>query len=1529
MLTVIVPGKAIQVSIPCQGGDTKNILCIYAPTSSGVAERKRFYEEVRAYYEERPTFPKPHAMAGDFNNVEDAIDRLPITDGPDASIPALDGLKISLGLMLADGWRMTYPSTREYTFHRGSGPDAVFSRLDRFYVTPKTFDGAREWQIREAGVRTDHSLILVQLTPDNAPVVGDGRPVFSLQLLKDKVLTRQIKDRGIQAIHELTVLETGAARSDIANPQLILHRFKKEVMKLARAREKDVVPKLLAEIRDRERQLRQTKANSNMTEQAKVAEATALTKQVRQLKERRYKQQQQNARATHRLYGDRPTKYWSKLHRESAPRDIINAFEKEGQLGVSGEKIYETDSSRMAEMARAHHMNIQRDDSDVKPAPQREQDIMAALQSIDAGVTPTQANDLGEKITYSECAAALRLSKNGTSPGLDGVPFELWKALHARHTEDSRFPERTYFDVVRLLTAAFEDARRYGVDPKTSFTHGWIAPIYKEKGERARVVNYRPITLLNTDYKLLSKMLAVRLAAVAPDIIHKAQAGFVPGRKIHNHTQLARLMMTWAERNSADGAIVALDQEKAYDKISHDYLWRVLRAFGIPESFIGLVQSLYRHAETSIMINGILSRPYRVYRGVRQGDPLSCLLFDLAIEPLSAMIRKSDIKGFNIPRCGEVLKAVLFADDTTVYLSRGDDFQILQTVLDTWCSAAKARFNLSKTEIIPIGSPEFREEMSSTYRATGSWENYPQGVHVAEDGEAVRILGAFIGNGIDQVAVWTLVLNKIVAMRKPLMEVIARWKNGHATIQGKKHVVQMIIGGMTQYLTSVQRMPDTIRKRLTKIIREYLWDDRRNPPVSMKQAYLPVARGGLGILDLESRNEAIDLMWLKAYLDFSSDRPTWAFIADDLYATHVTKDCKPRQPELRVNPFLQKWKPRAYGHPAELQGMLEAAKKYGLKLEGLAFSRNILKSMPMWDHEYADRTRLSRLTCPSKLLTCLQMTHRARSVGDLQQLAATLVDSAHQPCARCECTACLSLRMTTGCDNPHLCCTRARDLVSTLPRKWNPDKRQPEDYEQKAMDDLLEENRPEGVVPFDRRITTFGHLGHAFRIFTVSSPTSNDETIPEIDENRDSLTIATDGSCLFNGEARAQAGAGVFVENDPSLNRSLRVPANIQQTNQTGEIAATLLASASADTRTRVLQETDSQTTLNSLTKWRQRHEDTGYILHKNAELTRATIATLRARSAHTLFQWVKGHSGHPRNEAADALAAVGALRPPGDTLCTSIPPALNVTGAKLQSITQRLAYRAIRTLKDKLIKPRPRTEANLNRIVTGIQATFGVELHETTIWSSFRSRHVSRQASRFLWMATHDGYMIGSHWLRPNMPVDLQTRATCGICGEIESMTHIIFDCKAVGQSTIWKLLKETWALTGSTWYEPCWGTSFGAACAVFKSEDGSRKAHKEHLWCILCTEALHLIWKLRCERAIQNGGKDFSEREIANRYYATLVSRLNLDRRTAAMTRGKRALKANDVESIWLPILENSQNLPPKWVVDSGVLVGIKRGG
>ncbi len=158
--------------------------------------------------------------------------------------------------------------------------------------------------------------------------------------------------------------------------------------------------------------------------------------------------------------------------------------------------------------------------------------------------------------------------------------------------------------------------------------------------------------------------------------------------------------------------------------------------------------------------------------------------------------------------------------------------------------------------------------------------------------------------------------------------------------------------------------------------------------------------------------------------------------------------------------------------------------------------------------------------------------------------------------------------------------------------------------------------------------------------------------------------------------------------------------------------------------------------------------------------------------------------------------------------------------------------------------------------------------------------------------------------------------------------MDHILFRCQAEGRELISSIVEETWRHTGIYWPGMQWGTALGAACVVFKSRNDERLSIVERLWTILATESLHLIWKLRCERVIQRDGQQFSANEVRNRWYAAIERRLTLDRRATSSFLEKRALDANTVAATWSMIIENSNDLPPNWVGDGGVLVGIKRG-
>ncbi|EPS93790.1 hypothetical protein FOMPIDRAFT_12490, partial [Fomitopsis schrenkii] len=201
-------------------------------------------------------------------------------------------------------------------------------------------------------------------------------------------------------------------------------------------------------------------------------------------------------------------------------------------------------------------------------------------------------------------------------------------------------------------------------------------------------------------------------------------------------------------------------------------------------------------------------------------------------------LRASNLRGCNIPGATERLIATLFADDTTTFLRKDDSYADLMQILDTWCAASGAKFNKDKTEIIPIGLPEYRSEFLHTRKPTPDSEPIPDHIHIAKDGEAIRILGAWHGNDVNETQIWTPTIDKVEAA-------LTRWELRKPTMAGRKHIVQMVVGGMTQYKAKVQGMPKQIEDALAKRVRKFMWADKTQAPVNTQTLHAPVSRGGL------------------------------------------------------------------------------------------------------------------------------------------------------------------------------------------------------------------------------------------------------------------------------------------------------------------------------------------------------------------------------------------------------------------------------------------------------------------------------------------------------------------------------------------------------------------------------------------------------------------------------------------------------------------------------------------------------------
>lgn len=927
-MNVLIPGRAISQSLNWHLNKNIRIANIYAPNN--MTEHPPFWENVQHKWTSQHRL-LPDLMMGDFNLTEDPIDRAPMRNDNENATQALRDMRHQMNII--DTWRHTFPTERLFSFNSNNNS---MSRIDRIYASPTLKHSLSNWKAYKSIVPTDHKLIQVKYAPPGSPHLGTGRWAWPLGMLNNDDLQNKLVKLGITAQRNI---ERITNRTETSNPQIIWKKLKEDLTKEV----KDATSKHLAKITSRIRTLQKDIRNTTNQNDIDASEdrrmnAIILEKELDHLTKKKHQYAHLKAKATWDTKGETISKYWSKINSPKRPRDIIYKLRSPDSHRPTSK------SEEMAEIARNYHERLQELGINIHATEEeRLASVRETLNEIPASQTlqTQQINDLSLPVTEKTIKNALFASKAGSSPGLDGIPYEAWRILHMKYNKAVKQKEPS-FNIIKTLTMVFNDIQIHGTTKNTNFSLGWMCPIYKKK-EREDIGNYRPITLLNTDYKTLTKALATQLAQHIHKLIHPDQSGFIPKRSIFNPIRTTQLIAAYADTMEEEGVIVALDQEKAYDKIRHDYLFETLRKFNLPNLFIKTVESLYSDAFTQVAINGFLSTPYQVNRGVRQGDPLSCLLFNLAIEPLACKLRNSPrLNGYNIPGIENKLIINLYADDATVYLKKGDSYDTLQEILQTWCDTSGAKFNLEKTEILPIGTDLARQRILTNRKLNENDTPWSQQIKIAADGHPIRTLGAWIGNKIDNAATWEPTLDKISKR-------LDQWKLGNPSLSGKRLIIQMIVGGMTQFLTKAQGMPKNIETAINKIIRNFIWDDS-TPKMDLKRLYTLQELGGMNLLDIASRNQAIEITWLSSYMSLRDSRPSWAYIADALINTLQPKGINSNND---INIFLTKWAPPTQGPrtttlPNTLISLLKTAKKHNMSFAPIQLSRGLKEQLPAW-----------------------------------------------------------------------------------------------------------------------------------------------------------------------------------------------------------------------------------------------------------------------------------------------------------------------------------------------------------------------------------------------------------------------------------------------------------------------------------------------------------------------------------------------------------------------------------------------------
>ncbi|KAF8545957.1 ribonuclease H-like protein [Imleria badia] len=385
------------------------------------------------------------------------------------------------------------------------------------------------------------------------------------------------------------------------------------------------------------------------------------------------------------------------------------------------------------------------------------------------------------------------------------------------------------------------------------------------------------------------------------------------------------------------------------------------------------------------------------------------------------------------------------------------------------------------------------------------------------------------------------------------------------------------------------------------------------------------------------------------------------------------------------------------------------------------------------------------------------------------------------------------------------------------------------------------------------------------------------------------LTIYTDGSCLRNGKLDATCGSGIWFEDNDPKNKAIKVPGQ-HQSNQVGEIAAMIVALQQTNPTMPITIITDSRYVIDGLMKHLGTWEDRGWTGVSNAEWFQATAYQLRQRAAPANFKWVKGHAKTLGNERADMLANQGARKNHPDQIDCDVPENFRLQGVKLTTLTQQIAYQAIR---ERHNTPYMRsTLVNLDVTRYAVQdITHNLET-DATLWRN----------------------QVGEFWA--NIP-NYEMRAICSHCRDTtESLAHILTECDIGENAIVWELTKHVWPETARNWTTPTIGHILGCGSLTpdTTNEQGissSRQRGITRLKCILLSESAYLIWTLRCDRVI--GNHTSTHAAITTKWKNTITARLDIDHRLAKSNR-KNYSKAKVLHT-WSPLISNPTSLPQDW--------------
>ncbi|XP_055960979.1 uncharacterized protein LOC126672148 [Mercurialis annua] len=364
------------------------------------------------------------------------------------------------------------------------------------------------------------------------------------------------------------------------------------------------------------------------------------------------------------------------------------------------------------------------------------------------------------------------------------------------------------------------------------------------------IKSFRPISLCNVIYKIITKIIANRLKKVMPHIIGPMQTSFVEGRHITDKIILAQeaLHSMRKKKGKKSFMVIKIDLEKAYDRISWDFLSETLEDIGFPTFMSKVIMSCVSTVSMNILWNSSLLDEFYPTCGIRQGDPISPYLFVLCVERLSHLINKAcsnkQWKPLSMGRHCPGLSHLFFADDLLLFSEASyEQVEIINSILDTFRSSAGQRVNKDKTKV---------HFSTNVPNATKNALDHNLGFQATED------LGTYLGVPLIH---GRYSKRHCTGVMESIMTRLSSWNARSLSLAGRSTLIKSVISSIPIYTMQTASLPRGSCNLIDKSCRRFLWgstsDNRKINLVKWDVVNRPKMEGGLGHKNILAMNEAL------------------------------------------------------------------------------------------------------------------------------------------------------------------------------------------------------------------------------------------------------------------------------------------------------------------------------------------------------------------------------------------------------------------------------------------------------------------------------------------------------------------------------------------------------------------------------------------------------------------------------------------------------------------------------------------------